>query len=434
MSVPIGLYDVTAEAFAYLSQTVVGVEVLEDQTTDLDFFLVPATEYQVSGTVTEAGTGIPLYAEIEVLDTPIPSVWTNPGTGFYSIMVPEGTYTFRVSADLHQPQEREVVVDQNRTENYALLPLPCILLVDDDGDNPDVRSYYTAALDNLGLDYDVWDVMADGDPAFEDISGYAMVFWWTGYPWGTTFTSSNEAAVGAYLDAGGKFFLSSQDYLYDFGITPFGQNYLHIASYTSDVSQTTVTGQNVFAGLGPYSLSYPFTNYSDIVNPDAQAQVAFVGNQGNAAISYDGGSFQTVFLGFPLEAVPNLADRANVLSTLVDWFGGCEPPPPQDTLHVQAIKMKYLERNGKYIVFSTLRILDQNDQPVSNAMVSGEWTLPDESTEAQQVPTNVRGIARYRIKSLQTGVYEFCVTDVEKAGYVYDPDQNGETCDQLSVP
>ncbi len=427
-----GFYDVTAAAYGYLPETVSGVEITSDMVTTQDFSLASAPTYVVQGHVTEAGSGVPLEAEVEFEGSPV-TVWTNPATGFYQAELAEGEYIMHVRADLHRPEDRSVVVDQNQVQDFALEPLPCILLVDDDGDGPDVRSYYTSAFDDLGLDYDVWDVTAQGDPALGDIYGYAMVFWFTGYPYNQTFTPDNEEAVSAYLDAGGRFFLSSQDYLWEYHLTPFGQDYLHIASYTSDVSQTTVTGQNVFAGLGPYALSYPFTNYSDIVNPDAQAQVAFVGNQGNAGVSYDGGTFRTVFLGFPLEAVPGLADRSAVLDTVVDWFGGCEPPTA-DTMHVQAIKMKYLERTGLYRVISALRVLDQNNVPVPGAVVSGEWTLPGGATVAQEAVTNSRGIARYRVKSIRTGLYGFCVTDVVKAGYVYDPSQNGETCDELSVP
>ncbi len=422
-----GFYDVTASAYGYLPETATGVEIVADVVTIQDFGLASAPAYIVQGYVTEAGTGMPLEAEVEFEGSPV-VVWTNPSTGFYQAELAEGEYIMHVRAALHRPEDRPIVVDHNQNQNFALEPLPCILLVDDDGNGPDVRSYYTSALDELELDYDVWDVSSQGDPAFEDLYGYSMIFWWNGYPYSQTFTPDNEAAVGAYLDAGGKFFLSSQDYLYDFGLTPFGQDYLHIASYNSDVSQTTVTGQNAFAGLGPYALSYPFTNYSDIVNPDAQAQVAFLGNQGNAGISYDGDTFQTVFLGFPFEAIPNLADRADVTATLVDWFGGCAET------HVQAIKMKARERNGRYIVMAGLRILDQDGQPVGGALVNGEWTLPDGSTDAQEALTNQRGLTRFRTKSLQSGLYGFCVTDVLKVGYVYDPSQNGETCDELNVP
>jgi hypothetical protein len=74
--------------------------------------------------------------------------------------------------------------------------------------------------------------------------------------------------------------------------------------------------------LGPYTLSYPFTDYSDAVDPDEFALVAFDGRKGNAGISYVGANFKTVFLGFPLEAVPD-AGRVAILDTLIEFFGGC---------------------------------------------------------------------------------------------------------------
>jgi hypothetical protein len=170
------------------------------------------------------------------------------------------------------------------------------------------------------------------------------------------------------------------------------------------------------------------------VNPDAEASLAFLGNRGDAAISYEGATFQTVFFGFPFEAIADLADRTEVMSTLVEWFGGCGEPPV-DTTHVQAIRMVYRDfGSGRYIVLSTLRILDQNNQPVPDATVHAEWTLPDSSTEAQQEVTNANGIGRFRLRAAQTGTFEYCVTDVIKAGYTYDPSQNGETCDTIVVP
>jgi PKD repeat protein len=106
-----------------------------------------------------------------------------------------------------------------------------------------------------------------------------------------------------------------------------------------------------------------------------------------------------------------------------------------DTIHVDLIKMRYRERNpGKYVIDATLRILDQDGQPVAGAEVDVQWTLPDSSTVDQQAATNTRGLARFRIRSTQEGTFEICVTDVFKAGYSYDPEQNGETCDTLIVP
>jgi len=322
IDLPINTYTVTASAFGYYPATVPGVEVSIDATTTQDFALTPLPTYVVSGQVTEAGTGLPLQAQVEVLNTPIAPVSTNPVDGTYEIELPLGSYTFKVTSILHLPEEREVVVDAAKTEDFALPHVPCILLVDDDGNSPDVQPYYTLPLDSLGYDYYVWEVSRDGNPQAADLMGYSMVLWFTGAPYSSTFTADNEAAVAAYLDAGGNFFLSSQDYLYEMGQTSFGENYLHIGMYKDDVGQTSVTGLNVFAGLGPYTLIYPFMDYADKVTPDSQALESFDGPKGTAGISYDGASFNTVFLGFPLEAVPE-AGRTAIMETLFDFFGGC---------------------------------------------------------------------------------------------------------------
>ncbi len=105
-----------------------------------------------------------------------------------------------------------------------------------------------------------------------------------------------------------------------------------------------------------------------------------------------------------------------------------------DTLHVDGIKLRYLERNGRNLVYSALRIVDQDRERIPGALVDVEWTLPDGSQQSQQAVTNVRGLARYRVRTTLTGIFEICVTDVTKEGYLYDPSQNRETCDSLAVP
>jgi hypothetical protein len=70
-----------------------------------------------------------------------------------------------------------------------------------------------------------------------------------------------------------------------------------------------------------------------VVSPDAEAVLAFDGNQGDAAISYDGDVFNTVFFGYPLETV-SLSGREAILSRLIDFFGGCEPTMGQLEGHV----------------------------------------------------------------------------------------------------
>ena len=211
------------------------------------------------------------------------------------------------------------------TFSFTTRPVPPILLVDDDDNAPDVRAYYTDALNSLGFSYDIWDTAnSDAEPDAATLSAYSAVIWFTGDEFGGFAGpgASGEAALGSYLDGGGCLLISSQDYVYDRGLTAFMSTYLGVASATSDVSQTRVRGQgSVFGGLGPYTLSYPFTNYSDVLSPDGTAELAFAGNQGNAAVDKAGSAYKTAFLGFPLEAIANVSDRATTVSRFTTWCG-----------------------------------------------------------------------------------------------------------------
>ena len=198
-----------------------------------------------------------------------------------------------------------------------------ILLVDDDDNDPDVRSFYTEALDALGVTYDVWSTgNSDNEPDAVTLDAYSMVIWFTGDEYGGFAGpgTAGEAALASFLDDGKYLFISSQDYYYDRGLTPFMSTYLGVVSASSDVAQTTVTGAgSVFEGLGPYALSYPFDNWSDRITPDGTAELAFSGNQGDAAVNKDSGVYRTTFWGFPFEALPNETDRLDAVNTILTW-------------------------------------------------------------------------------------------------------------------
>ncbi|MFN2283438.1 MAG: carboxypeptidase-like regulatory domain-containing protein, partial [Anaerolineae bacterium] len=98
-------YDVTASAYGYFSNTETDVEITSNATTTLNLPLTPAPTYVVSGTVTDALTGWPLYARIRVQGDPFSppapdnETWTDPVSGNYSLTLAAGTtYTFEVEA------------------------------------------------------------------------------------------------------------------------------------------------------------------------------------------------------------------------------------------------------------------------------------------------------------------------------------------------
>ncbi|HTP11559.1 MAG TPA: carboxypeptidase regulatory-like domain-containing protein, partial [Anaerolineae bacterium] len=83
-----GTYTVTASAFAYQPITLTDVTVVKNLTTTQNIALQPAPAHVVSGTVTDATAGWPLYAQISLAGGQT-RVWTNPATGYYSATIPE---------------------------------------------------------------------------------------------------------------------------------------------------------------------------------------------------------------------------------------------------------------------------------------------------------------------------------------------------------
>jgi hypothetical protein len=214
--------------------------------------------------------------------------------------------------------------------------VPPILLVDDDDNGPDVRSFYTAALDGLGLVYDVWNTNnSDNEPTAAQLAPYDVVIWFTGDEFGGFCgpSGASEAALASWLTGGGCLFICSQDYRYDRGFTAFMDSQLGVTSITNDVAQTSATGTgSVFTGLGPYALSYPFTNFSDRMVIDADAETAFMGStssgvQGPVAVNKDGGDWRTTYWAFPLEAVPDVNARRDLMGVVLDWCSGLNQQP-----------------------------------------------------------------------------------------------------------
>ncbi|HEU5097860.1 MAG TPA: Calx-beta domain-containing protein [Roseiflexaceae bacterium] len=199
-----------------------------------------------------------------------------------------------------------------------------ILLVDDDTNDPDVRGSYTAALDGLGVAYDIWDATAKAaEPDAAALASYATVLWFTG---GSGFPDiEGETALIDFLARDRCLLISSQEYLYSRGSMPtqFMQSHLGVATATDDVAAVNVTGVGpVFDGIGPSILQLPYENRTDRISPNASASLAFRGVSAGSVdmgVQKDAGSYRTTFWGFGLEGLPTAQERQDVLQRVLNW-------------------------------------------------------------------------------------------------------------------
>ena len=180
-------------------------------------------------------------------------------------------------------------------------------------------------------------------------------------------------------------------------------------------------------------------------SPFAGQQVTFNGSaSGTAPISYawtfgDGGtgSGATVTHTYTSAGTYTVAMTAsNACGTQTVQHTVIVQPVVVNTLHLNILKInKTNPQPGVYKIVALLRAHDQSHAPTSGVTVSGQWTKPDGSTVNQQAVTDALGRAKFPQRFYVAGTYQFCVTNMTKAGYTYNPAANEQpACKPITVP
>ncbi|MEV4313582.1 FixG Ig-like domain-containing protein [Actinocrispum sp. NPDC049592] len=205
------------------------------------------------------------------------------------------------------------------------------LVVDEDLGAPNVQQFYLDALAANGTATGYWDLSADPVLPRSYVTAHRNVVWLTGNTYPGPITPY-EGVLKAFLDGGGRLFMSGQDILDQAaGTTAFVRDYLHI-SWDGTERQNDkptaavhgVAGSAVSDGIGavPIDHSVLGATFEDQVTPIAPAQSAFTDDTG----AIDGqtvtaGSYKVVFLAFPFEAYGSAAQKADLMHRVLTYFG-----------------------------------------------------------------------------------------------------------------
>ncbi len=130
------------------------------------------------------------------------------------------------------------------------------------------------------------------------------------------------------------------------------------------------------------------------------------------------------------------------------WYGADTPPyapaeyydvpvlAPLLKLHLFRLRTSWQAgpNPGTYKVLANGTVHDQAHAVIAGVTVHGDWTYPNGRVVHRTGMTNAVGRFKLSIPSKQAGTYQFCVTDMVRAGYAYDPGSNHvPACQTLAV-
>ncbi len=162
------------------------------------------------------------------------------------------------------------------------------------------------------------------------LNGYDAVVWISGEESSAdeTFGVLEQGLMAAYLNQGGKLFVSGAEIGWDLDLLNNGRSFYNNtlrADYVSDDANSyTAAGEaaSIFEGVSLEFDDGTFVydaNFADVINPSSGSTLAMrYGTGGGAAIQFNE---QLVMLGFPFETILDAQDRADVMGAALEYFG-----------------------------------------------------------------------------------------------------------------
>jgi subtilisin family serine protease len=214
------------------------------------------------------------------------------------------------------------------------------LIVDDDAGMP-FETWYAAALDSAGVAWDRWETISAGTVTAEALLQYARpdggVVWFCGSDYTASLTPAEQSALTAFLDAGGRLFISGQDIGY--GLTVRGTDADRAFYRTYLKANLALDGSGVFTLSGDAAHFLQGEHFGITGGDGADDQflpsaisplppavpVLWYDTAGGAtpltgAIAYRGGTHTVVYFAFGFEAINSAPTRAEVMRKVVRYL------------------------------------------------------------------------------------------------------------------
>ncbi len=277
--------------------------------------------------------------------------------------------------------------------------------------------YFTRTLDDLAMNYDVWDVEEEGTIKGAILSQYLGGLVIRSCPdnnAGGRIYEDEQNAMIDFLESGGKLFISGQDIGYGTKNTVFYKEYLS-AKYVQDstgIHSITGAQDSNFNGLsfaiaggdgadnqrwpdeidpvgnavpifsyvaGTRTISYPAT----AEKPDA-AEARGISSSGTAGIFLNQAGYKVVYLAFGLEAVADEISRQDILGTAALMLCGClrDQMDALRGLDMESSDVDAVSRIAQSIASEVISDLDQGSLDKLDSFIEYVEMLPEHDARA----------------------------------------------------
>jgi Zn-dependent metalloprotease len=250
-------------------------------------------------------------------------------------------FLLSVDSDLTELLDVQLVVNLTANPNFfnradtitVRIGRSAVLLVDDDPAD-DYSAFYEEPLEELGNRPNLWTTRITGELSFNPLLGFDSVMWFCGDGASdATLSEADQDAIAAYLEQGGKLFLTGQNIAEDISSSDFFGNYLKSEFDSPNAGVPLADGAEGSALTADWHLFFTGTGgANNWYSPDAihalggADDVLFYAGSGfGAGVLYDA-EYKLLYLPFNFEGVTGAEDTSTRLECLRDVLEFFEIP------------------------------------------------------------------------------------------------------------
>ena len=260
-------------------------------------------------------------------------------SGIFFLSLPELTYEFLLYPEYPYSNNSYEVYLTDEDTNYIDFPVDRAELLLLDGSSGEYDSFYTSALDSLGVRYYLWNKDSLGEFPWSRLDEIInpLVLWFFGDDSVSCISEDEQDGLYSLLDEGVLSLLitgqnvaqglAGSDFLADFFHIDWGGNCRGVLMFGIEGDSLT-GGFDMVAATGDGSAGNQ--NSRDILLPLGSVPILSYDRGGDtiAAVRYSspGGNFKLVFCGFGLEGIgqpgglPTFTSRRELLSAFLSWL------------------------------------------------------------------------------------------------------------------